>query len=86
MEEIGECVSRRVACSRSDHEQEEDVESEPLYDLVDEDQVKLIVKGRLAQDDFVEDDGVDGYMDNGMDDWEENEYSDEEVAKKGMSH
>lgn len=29
---------------------------------------KSIVKGRLEQDDFVEDDGVDGYADNGMDD------------------
>jgi DNA polymerase alpha subunit A len=40
-----------------------------LYDEVTEDQYKSIVKGRLQKDDFVVDDGVSGYMDNGMDDW-----------------
>ena len=42
-----------------------------LYDEVSEEQYKRIVKGRLAKDDFVVDDGVDGYNDNGMDDWDE---------------
>lgn len=27
------------------------------------------MRGRLQKDDFVVDDGVGGYMDNGMDDW-----------------
>ena len=27
------------------------------------------MKGRLAKDDFIEDDGVGGYVDNGMDDF-----------------
>jgi DNA polymerase alpha subunit A len=40
-----------------------------LYDEVTEDQYKSIVRGRLEKDDFVVDDGVSGYMDNGMDDW-----------------
>lgn len=31
------------------------------------------MKGRLQRDDFVDDDGADGYVDNGMDDWEANE-------------
>lgn len=48
--------------------QEEDTD---LYDEVSEEQYKRIVKGRLAKDDFVVDDGVDGYNDNGMDDWDE---------------
>lgn len=48
--------------------QEEDTD---LYDEVSEEQYKRIVKGRLAKDDFVEDDGIDGYNDNGMDDWDE---------------
>jgi len=48
--------------------QEEDT---ALYDEVSEEQYKRIVKGRLAKDDFVVDDGVDGYNDNGMDDWDE---------------
>jgi DNA polymerase alpha subunit A len=30
---------------------------------------KSIVRGRLERDDFVVDDGVSGYTDNGMDDW-----------------
>ncbi|KAG5643370.1 hypothetical protein DXG03_001018 [Asterophora parasitica] len=44
-------------------------EDTQIYDEVSEEQYKSIVKGRLQQDDFVEDDGVEGYMDNGMDDW-----------------
>ncbi|TFK68725.1 hypothetical protein BDN72DRAFT_948057 [Pluteus cervinus] len=55
-----------------------------LYDEVSEEQYKKIVKGRLQRDDFVVDDGVDGYMDNGMDDWmdEAKEESDDEGAKR----
>lgn len=63
--------------------QEEDVQ---LYDEVTEDQYKRIVNGRLERDDFVEDDGVEGYMDNGMDDWtggdEEDPQSDEDTYTK----
>ncbi|KIM44768.1 hypothetical protein M413DRAFT_442728 [Hebeloma cylindrosporum] len=40
-----------------------------IYDEVTEDQYKSIVKGRLQRDDFVVDDGAEGYVDNGMDDW-----------------
>ncbi len=46
--------------------QEEDAE---IYDEVTEDQYKSVVQGRLAKDDFVIDDGVGDYLDNGMDDW-----------------
>ena len=49
-----------------------------------EEQYKSIVRGRLAKDDFVVDDGVGGYMDNGMDDFEEtgeHEMSEEEQKK-----
>ena len=69
-------------------QEEEDVK---IYDEVSEDKYKAIVKGRLQRDDFVVDDGVDGYMDNGMDDFEENmEYDSEEDRrdkrkKKGAS-
>ncbi|KAJ6624905.1 DNA polymerase alpha catalytic subunit [Mycena sp. CBHHK59/15] len=62
---------------------EENVE---LYDEVTEDQYKSIVRGRLQRDDFVEDDGVGGYVDNGMDDWggadEEEPESEEEFDRK----
>jgi DNA polymerase alpha subunit A len=53
-----------------------------LYDEVTEDQYKSIVRGRLQRDDFVVDDGVTGYMDNGMDDFGEadgNVESDDDV-------
>lgn len=44
-----------------------------------EDQYKTIVRGRLAKDDFIEDDGVSGYTDNGMDDFgEAGDYADSE--------
>lgn len=42
-----------------------------LYDEVSKEQYRNIVKGRLAKDDFVVDDGISGYNDNGMDDWNE---------------
>jgi DNA polymerase alpha subunit A len=59
-----------------------------LYDEVTEDQYKSIVKGRLQKDDFVVDDGVGGYMDNGMDDWtgaekDEDDSDEYETKKKG---
>ena len=62
-------------------------EDTDLYDEVTEAQYNSIVKGRLAKDDFVVDDGVEGYMDNGMDDFEEKEMryeSDEEDVKRAF--
>ena len=56
-----------------------------MYDEVTENQYKSIVKGRLQEDDFVVDDGVGGYMDNGMDDWtggDEYDLDNDEVEKK----
>jgi hypothetical protein len=31
--------------------------------------IQELVQGRLVKDDFILDDGVGGYVDNGMDDW-----------------
>ena len=42
---------------------------EDLYDEVDEEQYKKVVRDRLDQDDFVVDDGGEGYVDNGLEDW-----------------
>ncbi|KAI0048775.1 hypothetical protein FA95DRAFT_1678116 [Auriscalpium vulgare] len=63
-------------------------EDTTIYDEVDEEQYHSVVKGRLARDDFVVDDGHGEYMDNGMDDWgngddaeEEDEVEDRKAAK-----
>ncbi|KAI0692497.1 hypothetical protein BC835DRAFT_1407020 [Cytidiella melzeri] len=54
-----------------------------IYDSVSEEQYKAIVRGRLAQDDFIVDDGVGGYTDNGMDDIEERDvYAESEEEEK----
>lgn len=55
--------------------------------MVSDEKYHSIVRGRLAKDDFVVDDGVQGYMDNGVDDLEESEgryESEEEPRGKGM--
>ena len=45
------------------------------------------MRGRLAKDDFVVDDGVHGYMDNGMDDWmdQDEEYPESEDEREKKS-
>ena len=53
-----------------------------MYDEVDEEEYSSVVKNRLAQDDFVEDDGVGGYVDHGMDVFDEEENYDEEDVKR----
>ncbi|KAI6101196.1 hypothetical protein F5141DRAFT_1190185 [Pisolithus sp. B1] len=63
---------------RRDWKVDEDV---ALYDEVTEDQYKSIVRGRLQEDDFVVDDGVSGYMDNGMDDWGHDDAEEEEEER-----
>ncbi|KAI9671256.1 MAG: DNA-directed DNA polymerase alpha catalytic subunit pol1 [Trizodia sp. TS-e1964] len=57
-----------------------------LYDEVDEEKYKDIVRGRLNQDDFVVDDNGEGYADDGREDWlRERKYSssEEELPGKG---
>ncbi|EJD43695.1 hypothetical protein AURDEDRAFT_88520 [Auricularia subglabra TFB-10046 SS5] len=59
-----------------------------IYEEVSEEQYNAIVKGRLQRDDFVQDDGVGGYQDNGMDDFGESggfEDSDEDDRAKVKS-
>ncbi|ESK87836.1 dna polymerase alpha catalytic subunit [Moniliophthora roreri MCA 2997] len=81
LEALAELKRTRAGGSRTIKE-EKDTD---IYDVVSEDQYKRIVKGRLQKDDFVIDDGVDGYQDNGMEEeWENDGYyeSDEEIEQK----
>ncbi|KAI1180414.1 hypothetical protein F4777DRAFT_315416 [Nemania sp. FL0916] len=45
-------------------------EEQALYEEVDENQYKKIVRDRLNQDDFVVDDNGEGYVDDGREDWD----------------
>src|SRR5690606_35397742 len=62
-------------------------EPDSLYEEVDEDQYKKIVRDRLNQDDFVVDDNGEGYADDGREEWDRipaYEYeSDEELPVRG---
>ena len=45
-------------------------DEEQLYDEVDEEGYKKVVRGRLDQDDFIVDDNGEGYADDGREEWE----------------
>ena len=53
-------------------------DAENVYDEVDDEGYKKIVRSRLDQDDFVVGDAGDGYADDGREDWQaEQDYSTE---------
>ncbi|KAK7949691.1 DNA polymerase alpha catalytic subunit [Apiospora saccharicola] len=63
-------------------------ETADLYDEVDENQYKKIVRERLNQDDFVVDDNGEGYADDGREEWDrvqqhDSESEDERVIRGG---
>lgn len=69
-------------------------EAQELYDEVDEEGYKKVVRSRLDQDDFIVDDNGEGYADDGREDWDTTDrrydYSDSEEeqplrGKAGMS-
>ena len=41
-----------------------------LFDELDENEYRKVQRSRLDQDDFVVDDNGEGYVENGMDEWE----------------
>ncbi|KAI8937000.1 hypothetical protein NX059_006224 [Plenodomus lindquistii] len=46
-------------------------EEEQLYDTVDDEGYKKIVRNRLDQDDFIVDDNGEGYVDDGREEWDD---------------
>lgn len=42
-----------------------------MYETVDEEGYKKVVRSRLDQDDFVVDDNGEGYADDGREDWQD---------------
>jgi len=51
-------------------------EETSLYETVDEDSYKKIVRDRLDEDDFVVDDNGQGYADDGREDWQDERRND----------
>ena len=65
-------------------------QEEDLYEEVDEDGYKKVVRERLNQDDFVIDDNGEGYADDGREEWDSRRpgydtESEEELPVKGKS-
>lgn len=46
-------------------------EAESIYETVDDEGYKKVVRNRLDQDDFVVDDNGAGYADDGREDWQD---------------
>lgn len=55
----------RTQTSKSDDLSDDDA----IYDEVSEDEYRSILRGRIMDDDFIEDDDGSGYVDHGQDEW-----------------
>ena len=51
-------------------------DEEQIYETVDDDSYKKLVRKRLDQDDFVVDDNGEGYADDGREDWQDERQQD----------
>lgn len=64
-------------------------QQDEIYEEVDEDGYKKVVRERLNQDDFVVDDNGEGYADDGREEWDRpdayNSESEEELPVKGRT-
>lgn len=66
-------------------------EAESIYDTVDDEGYKKVVRGRLDQDDFVVDDTGEGYADDGREDWQDERQaygdseSEDDLPKQGKA-
>ncbi len=66
-------------------------EAESIYETVDDEAYKKVVRSRLDQDDFVIDDNGAGYADDGREDWQDERQaydeseSEEDQPKQGKA-
>ncbi|KAK5125837.1 hypothetical protein LTR85_012113 [Meristemomyces frigidus] len=66
-------------------------EAESIYETVDDEGYKKVVRSRLDQDDFVVDDNGEGYADDGREDWQdqkvvyEDSESENDLPKQGKA-
>jgi DNA polymerase alpha subunit A len=66
-------------------------EAESIYETVDDEGYKKVVRSRLDQDDFVVDDNGEGYIDDGREDWQdegrlyEDSESEEDLPKQSKA-
>ncbi|KAK0266864.1 DNA-directed DNA polymerase alpha catalytic subunit pol1 [Friedmanniomyces endolithicus] len=58
-------------------------EAESIYETVDDEGYKKVVRSRLDQDDFVVDDNGEGYADDGREDWQDQRVVDEDSESEG---
>ncbi|CAO1638402.1 unnamed protein product [Sympodiomycopsis kandeliae] len=63
----GTSNSKRSSLSDQENDQDDD---DDLYDEVSEQEYKSILRGRMMDDDFIEDDDGSGYVDDGRNEWE----------------
>ena len=58
-------------------------EAESIYETVDDEGYKKVVRSRLDQDDFVVDDNGEGYADDGREDWQDQKVTYEDSESEG---
>lgn len=82
---------RALRASGKTHLSTYKVEEENVYEEVDEEGYKKVVRARLDQDDFVIDDNGEGYADDGREEWmgerrdDSASGSEEELPSKGRA-
>ncbi|SPO31013.1 related to POL1 - DNA-directed DNA polymerase alpha, 180 KD subunit [Ustilago trichophora] len=68
-------VSLPTTSKAADHSDDDDA----IYDEVSEDEYRSILRGRIMDDDFIEDDDGSGYVDHGQDEWDDRARGDEDA-------
>lgn len=82
-EQLAQLRAARKA-GRTNFDSYEVKEETQIYETVDEDNYKKLVRERLDKDDFVVDDNGQGYADDGREDWQDerrNDYDSESESE-----